>query len=231
MREGDEAHPGGALPLLPRDRPRPAWSVVCRPAPLPLPGVALRAGAPGSPQLDRWRPSACREAPERRHGDAGPREARHRPRLPGPPHPGEPRLHKPTPARQPGPRGRGPAREPPPGQGGAEGVGRRQATIVGPRNAVGAPVGLPREDTDGWGADARQLEAAPHRVGQATPQHSASTPIKVRPRSTRWVRRTIGCSQTQQRHDLVLGRCINRHALGRAGGHGINSSENLLRVI
>jgi len=47
-------------------------------------------------------------------------------------------------------------------------------------------------------------------------QRIASQPINRRTRMKRLVRRTICCSKTEPRHDLVLGLFINRDACGRA---------------
>jgi hypothetical protein len=60
------------------------------------------------------------------------------------------------------------------------------------------------------GADARHGEAEHPTLGQAPPQQIASQPRNRRPRLQRLVRRTIGCSTPEQRHDVGIGRFIHR---------------------
>ena len=194
--------------------PRPG---VARPAP---PGPAGRQNkapalppvhAPLGPVLPpaQVEVEGCRaEARERRRGLPAARDARGRA---GP--------------RQAPPRWWWHAREPHTGQGGASGGGRRQADGVLPRPQRWAPLGLPRCAPDGWGAAARPRAAEPPQVGQEPPQHSASTPSNVRPRSPRCRRRTLGFAKTERRHDRVLGWCIHRAACGRPLCSGSNTCE------
>jgi hypothetical protein len=81
--------------------------------------------------------------------------------------------------------------------------------LVGPHRAVGAV--WPHALGPGrWGADARHGEAEHPTLGQAPPQQIASQPRNRRPRLQRLVRRTIGCSTPEQRHDVGIGRFIHR---------------------
>ena len=97
-----------------------------------------------------------------------------------------------------------------PGQGWADVCGRRQATVFVALTARGAPWGIPRSCTDGWGTSARQGEAEQPPVGKAPTQTSERQHSTWRPRSKRVVRRTLCCAKTARMHDGVSGLCIKR---------------------
>ena len=88
--------------------------------------------------------------------------------------------------------------------------GRRQATVFLERKALWEPFGITCYCTDGWGAYAGHLAAAQQQVGKANTQKIESQPINWRTRIKRWVRRTLGFSQTEHMHDWVIGLLINR---------------------
>ena len=85
-----------------------------------------------------------------------------------------------------------------------------------PLKALREPLGITRSFPDGWGAYERQVEAEQPTVGKANPQKIESKHSNWRTRSKRLVRRTIGCSKTEHRHDLVSGLFINRYEFGRS---------------
>jgi insertion element IS1 protein InsB len=98
----------------------------------------------------------------------------------------------------------------------AYGFGRRQDTVFLQLHALLEPFGIPRYDTDGWGAYERHSDTAQHRVGKEDTQKIESTHLTLRTRIKRLVRRTICCSKTEHMPDLVIGLFINRYEFGRA---------------
>ena len=93
--------------------------------------------------------------------------------------------------------------------------GRRQDTVFLELKALVAPFGITRYCTDGWGAYERHLETEQHTVGKANTQKIESKHINLRTRIKRLVRRTLCFAKTEYRHDLVIGRFINRYEFGR----------------
>jgi len=75
-----------------------------------------------------------------------------------------------------------------------------------------APCGIPQLYTDGWGASERHRHAEQYQVGKEHTQNMESKHSHLRTRTTRLVRRTLCFSKTEDRHDLVIGRFINRDA-------------------
>jgi insertion element IS1 protein InsB len=114
-----------------------------------------------------------------------------------------------VPAKAP-PRGRWPALDHHTGPGFASVLGRRKDTGFLRRQELLEPLGIPKYSPDGWGAYARQIDAAQHHVGQEHAQKIASKHIHLRTRIQRFMRRTRGFSKTEQMHDLVLGLFMNR---------------------
>jgi len=94
--------------------------------------------------------------------------------------------------------------------------GRRQDTGVLQRKALLEPCGITRYYTDYWGAHTRHLDAAVPSPGKHNTQKIARTPLTLRTRIKRVVRKTICFSQTTQMHDIVIGLFVNRDAFGRA---------------
>src|SRR5262249_57526788 len=100
--------------------------------------------------------------------------------------------------------------------------GRRQDTVFLELQGPLAPFGITRFYTDGWGTYERHLTPEQPVVGKQHTQKMESQHIKLRTRIKRLVRRTICCSTTTTRHDLVVGLFTNRYECGRAIYHGIN---------
>ena len=80
------------------------------------------------------------------------------------------------------------------------------------RLARSGQCGIPQLYTDGRGASERHRHAEQYQVGKEHTQNMESKHSHLRTRTTRLVRRTLCCSKTEHRHDLVLGRFINRDA-------------------
>ena len=93
--------------------------------------------------------------------------------------------------------------------------GRRQDDVFLQLNALLAPFGITGFSTDGWGAYERHLDAEQPQVGKEHTQKIESQHMQLRTRIKRLVRRTLGFSKTERRHDLVLGLFINRYECGR----------------
>ena len=93
--------------------------------------------------------------------------------------------------------------------------GRRQDDVFLRLKALLAPFGITRFYTDGWGAYERHIEPEQHTVGKQHTQKIESKHINLRTRIKRLVRRTIGFSKTERRHDLVIGLFVNRYEFGR----------------
>ncbi len=94
--------------------------------------------------------------------------------------------------------------------------GRRTGEVFLPRKALREPFGLTRYSTDHWGAYTRHLDPDVHRPGKRNTQQIARTPLTLRTRMKRLVRKTICFSKTTQMHDIVIGLFVNRYAFGRA---------------
>jgi insertion element IS1 protein InsB len=78
------------------------------------------------------------------------------------------------------------------------------------------PLGITRFYPEGWGAYARHIDAEKQHVGKEHTQKIESTHSNLRTRMKRFMRRTSCFSMTEQRHDLVIGLCINRYEFGQA---------------
>jgi insertion element IS1 protein InsB len=92
--------------------------------------------------------------------------------------------------------------------------GRRQDDVFLKLPQLLAPCGITQCSTDGWGAYERHLDAEQHQVGKENTQKIESKHINLRTRSKRLVRRTLGFSKTEHRHDLVIRLFINRYEFG-----------------
>jgi len=92
--------------------------------------------------------------------------------------------------------------------------GRRKDAVFLELQALLAPFGIPRFDTDGWGAYERHIDPKQHEVGKENTQKIASKHINLRTRIERLVRRTMCFSKTTTMHDLVIGLFINRYEFG-----------------
>jgi insertion element IS1 protein InsB len=82
------------------------------------------------------------------------------------------------------------------------------------RKALLEPFGITRYDTDDWGAYTRHLEADAHQPGKRNTQPIERQPLTLCTRTKRLVRKTICCSRSPQRHDIVIGLFVNRSAFG-----------------
>jgi IS1 family transposase len=98
--------------------------------------------------------------------------------------------------------------------------GRRTAEVFVQLKTRLEPVGLTRYYPDHGDADARHLDPAVQSPGQHNTQKSERTQLTLRRRIQRLVRKTMCFSTTIQRHDLVIGLFVNRHAFGRAVSTG-----------
>ena len=103
--------------------------------------------------------------------------------------------------------------------------GRRQDDVLLRLKALLEPFGLTRYDTDGWGTDERHVNAAQHTVGKEYMPRIESTHSNLRTRIKRLVCRTIGFSQTEHRHELVIGLFVNRYECRRVIEHEIHNAE------
>jgi insertion element IS1 protein InsB len=117
--------------------------------------------------------------------------------------------------RQANPRWLGHARAPHTGQVVAEVFGRRKDKVLLRLQALVEPCGSTRSDPDGWGTDERHVDTEKHRVGKEHRQSIERTPINMRTRLKRLVRRTICVSKTERMHELVIGLFVNRDEFGR----------------
>ena len=93
-------------------------------------------------------------------------------------------------------------------------LGRREDLTVLKLKALLMPFGIRRFYTAGWGAYKRHLASTRHEVGKRHTQPLAGKPLTLRARIKRLTRRTLCCSKSVQRHDLVIGLFINRHEFG-----------------
>ena len=94
--------------------------------------------------------------------------------------------------------------------------GGRKAPGFLARTAVLQPWGITRFSPEGWGASRRHRALDQHTVGKPQTQQIARQHPTVRARMKRLARKTLCCSPSIQRPDLVIGLCIHRFAYGRA---------------
>jgi insertion element IS1 protein InsB len=94
--------------------------------------------------------------------------------------------------------------------------GRRTAEVFVQRKARLEPFGLTRSSTDYGGASTRHLAPDVPSPGQRNTQKIERTPLTLRTRMKRLVRKTICFATTPQMHDIVIGLFVNRSAFGRA---------------
>ena len=116
-----------------------------------------------------------------------------------------------------------PALAPHTGQGVAEGGARRQDDGWRQLPQLLAPCGSTPVSPDGWGAYERHRDAAQQQVGKEPTQKIESTPIAVRPRSKRRMRRTRCFATTECLQDLVMGLGVHRYEFGRPISTMINT--------
>ena len=93
----------------------------------------------------------------------------------------------------------------------AYGFGRRTDEVLVKWKTLLAPCGLPRYDTDDWGAYARNLAPEVRSPGKRHTPPIERNPLTWRTRLQRLVRQTIGFSNSLERHDLVLGLFLHRY--------------------
>ena len=89
-------------------------------------------------------------------------------------------------------------------------MGRRNDAVFRQLKALLKPFGITRYSTDYWGAYTRHLEADAHHPGKRNTQHIERKHLTLRTRTKRLGRKTICCSRSPQRHDLVIGLFVNR---------------------
>jgi insertion element IS1 protein InsB len=76
------------------------------------------------------------------------------------------------------------------------------------------PFGIRRFHTDYWGAYARQLDPGVYDPGKRNTQRIERKHLTLRTRLKRLARKTICFSKSIQRHDIVIGLCVNRYEFG-----------------
>jgi hypothetical protein len=87
-------------------------------------------------------------------------------------------------------------------------------------------LGITRYYTDHWGVYARHLDAEEHDAGTRHTQHIERQHRTLRTRITRLVRGTICFAKSIALHDIVIGLCVNRYALGLTVSHDAVQIEN-----
>ncbi len=107
-------------------------------------------------------------------------------------------------------------------------VGRRKERGFLRLPALVAPFGIPLFSTDGWGTYERHGDTEQHAGGKEPRQRIERAPITWRTRIPRRVRRTICFSQTEWRHDLVIGPFINRMSAGERSHMSATTLHHLL---
>ena len=94
------------------------------------------------------------------------------------------------------------------------GFARRQDEVFLKLKALLEPFGITRHDTDDWGADTRPIDPEHHQPGKRHTQQMECQHLRLRTRIKRLRRKTICFSKSIQRHDMVIGLCINRYEFG-----------------
>jgi insertion element IS1 protein InsB len=92
--------------------------------------------------------------------------------------------------------------------------GRRADRVLMKLKALLDPLGIRRFYTDGWGAYRRPLEPSLPVVGKRRTHQVERTPLTLRTRIKRLVRRTICFSKSVRMHEIVIGLFINRCEFG-----------------
>jgi insertion element IS1 protein InsB len=92
----------------------------------------------------------------------------------------------------------------------ASGCGTREDDVFLPLQTWVQPFGISRLYTDHAGVYPRHLSRETHAVGKPHTPKSERQPLPWRTRIKRLARKTIGFSKSIMRHDIVLGRFMNR---------------------
>ena len=90
-------------------------------------------------------------------------------------------------------------------------LGTHQDEVFLQLKALLAPLGLHHFYTDGADVYNRHLEPGQPTVGKTHTQKSERTHLTWRTRLKRFVRKTLCCSTSMRRHDLVIGLFVNRY--------------------
>ena len=93
-------------------------------------------------------------------------------------------------------------------------AGRRKDAVFLQRKALLELLSITRYYTDHWGADARHFDAEVYNPGKRPTQHIERTPLTLRTRITRCVRKMICFSRSIAMHDIVIRLFVNRYACG-----------------
>ncbi len=108
--------------------------------------------------------------------------------------------------------------------------GQREDQALLQLKALLAPFGIRRFYTDGWVAYCRHLAPDQHVVGQRRTQQLERTPLTLRTRIKRLVRKTLCCSRSVHMHDIVIGLFINRFEFGMVVSLGSSTLAHYPRV-
>jgi insertion element IS1 protein InsB len=92
--------------------------------------------------------------------------------------------------------------------------GRRKDEVFLKLKALLEPFDITRDYTDDWGADTRPIDPEHHQPGKRHTQQMECQHLRLRTRIKRLRRKTICFSKSIQRHDMVIGLCINRYEFG-----------------
>src|SRR5262245_65112477 len=95
-------------------------------------------------------------------------------------------------------------------------VGTRKDAVFLKLQALLAPLGLTRYDTDTAGVYHRHLPPEQHTVGKLTMQKLERKHLTLRTRLQRFARKTLCFSRSCVMHDLLIGLYMNRVEFDRA---------------
>jgi insertion element IS1 protein InsB len=94
-------------------------------------------------------------------------------------------------------------------------LGRRHDEVFLKRKTLLEPFGVTTYYRDYGGAYLRLRGADQHQQGKRPTQHIERTPLTLRTRIKRLVRKTMGFSQSIEKHNMVIGLYVHRSACGR----------------
>jgi len=95
-------------------------------------------------------------------------------------------------------------------------VGSRKAATFLKLRALLVPFGITRDYTDKAGVYRRHLSPAQPMEGKLTMQRIEPKHLTLRTRLKRLARKTLCCSRSRVRHELLIGLYMNRVEFGRA---------------
>jgi len=93
-------------------------------------------------------------------------------------------------------------------------AGRRKDAVFLQRKALLELLSITRYYTDSWGASTRHRQADAYQPGTCHTQKIERKPLTLRTRIIRLMCKTLCFSPSIQRHDIVIGLCVNRYACG-----------------